>query len=160
MPDGDAVILPQNFADFGRDLEIPHDQLALYIATRELAHARLFRHARWLRLHVLSSVREYAEGIRIDVGRLEELAESFDPTNPDELREALKSGALIPPKTPEQVEAKLERRVPTPFRLHAHHWLILHGRYTCKARLPECWRCPVVDLCAYKAKVLVPPKVR
>ena len=63
-------------------------------------------------------------------------------------------------KTPEQVEAKLERRVPTPFRPHAHHWLILHGRYTCKARLPECWRCPVVDLCAYKAKVLVPPKVR
>jgi endonuclease-3 len=61
-------------------------------------------------------------------------------------------------KTPEQVEAKLEKRVPQPFRRHAHHWLILHGRYTCKARLPECWRCPVVDLCAYKAKVLVPPK--
>jgi endonuclease-3 len=61
-------------------------------------------------------------------------------------------------KTPEQVEAKLEKRVPQPFRRHAHHWLILHGRYTCKARLPECWRCPVVDLCAFKAKVLEPPK--
>ena len=61
-------------------------------------------------------------------------------------------------KTPEQVEAKLERVVPQPFRRHAHHWLILHGRYTCKARLPECWRCPVVDLCAFKAKVLEPPK--
>lgn len=60
-------------------------------------------------------------------------------------------------KTPEQVEAKLEKRVPGPFRLHAHHWLILHGRYTCKARTPECWRCPVVDLCAYKAKVLAKP---
>ncbi len=61
-------------------------------------------------------------------------------------------------KTPDEVEAKLDKRVPGPFRLHAHHWLILHGRYTCKARLPECWRCPVVDLCAYKAKVLEKPK--
>jgi endonuclease-3 len=61
-------------------------------------------------------------------------------------------------KTPEQVEAKLERVVPQPFRRHAHHWLILHGRYTCKARLPECWRCPVVDMCAFKAKVLEPPR--
>jgi endonuclease-3 len=60
-------------------------------------------------------------------------------------------------KTPEQVEAKLGKRVPQPFRRHAHHWLILHGRYTCKARLPECWRCAVVDLCAYRNKVLAPP---
>jgi endonuclease-3 len=63
-------------------------------------------------------------------------------------------------KTPEQVEAKLEKRVPQPFRQGAHHWLILHGRYTCKARLPECWRCPVVGLCAFKPKVLEPPKRR
>ena len=61
-------------------------------------------------------------------------------------------------KTPEQVEAKLEKRVPQPFRLHAHHWLILHGRYVCKARTPECWRCPVVDLCSFRKKVLEPPK--
>ena len=60
-------------------------------------------------------------------------------------------------KTPEQVEAKLEQVVPQPFRPHAHHWLILHGRYTCKARIPECWRCPVVDLCAFRNKVLEPP---
>ena len=57
-------------------------------------------------------------------------------------------------KTPEQVEAKLEKRVPAPFRLGAHHWLILHGRYLCKARTPECWRCPVVDLCSFRKKVL------
>ncbi|WP_228241820.1 endonuclease III [Porphyrobacter sp. GA68] len=61
-------------------------------------------------------------------------------------------------KTPEQVEAALERVVPRPFRLGAHHWLILHGRYVCKARTPECWRCPVEDLCGYKAKVLEPRK--
>ena len=64
---------------------------------------------------------------------------------------------LAPGKTPDEVEAKLEKRVPRPFRLGAHHWLILHGRYTCKARLPECWRCPVVDLCEYRQKVLEKP---
>jgi endonuclease-3 len=67
---------------------------------------------------------------------------------------------LAPGKTPEQVEARLEKRVPQPFRRHAHHWLILHGRYTCKARLPECWRCVVVDLCRYRAKVLTPPDAK
>ncbi|MEO5587656.1 MAG: endonuclease III [Novosphingobium sp.] len=59
-------------------------------------------------------------------------------------------------KTPLAVEKQLDKKVPQPFRIGAHHWLILHGRYICKARLPECWRCPVVDLCAYKAKVLEP----
>ena len=60
--------------------------------------------------------------------------------------------------TPDAVEAKLEKAVPQPFRLGAHHWLILHGRYVCKARLPECWRCPVADLCLFKVKVLEPPR--
>lgn len=63
-------------------------------------------------------------------------------------------------KTPEQVEAKLEKCVPQPFRLHAHHWLILLGRYVCKARLPECWRCPVVAQCGFKPKVTDPPSAR
>jgi endonuclease-3 len=51
-----------------------------------------------------------------------------------------------------EVELKLEKVTPQPFRRDAHHWLILHGRYICKARLPECWRCPVIDLCRYKPK--------
>lgn len=63
---------------------------------------------------------------------------------------------LAPGKTPEEVEAKLERIVPQPFRRDAHHWLILQGRYTCKARLPECWRCPVIDLCRYQPKTPAP----
>jgi endonuclease III len=63
---------------------------------------------------------------------------------------------LAPGKTPRAVEDRLERAVPRPFRLHAHHWLILHGRYTCKARRPECWRCIVADLCAFQPKTPPP----
>lgn len=59
---------------------------------------------------------------------------------------------LAPGKTPEQVEAKLEKCVPAPFRRHAHHWLILLGRYICKARTPECNHCPVYDVCGFKDK--------
>ncbi|MDE2595896.1 MAG: endonuclease III [Sphingomonadales bacterium] len=57
-------------------------------------------------------------------------------------------------KTPLAVEKKLDKAVPGPFRVGAHHWLILHGRYICKARGPECWRCPVVDLCGWKSKIM------
>ena len=60
--------------------------------------------------------------------------------------------------TPLAVELKLERAVPQPFRLHAHHWLILHGRYTCKARTPECWRCVIFDLCEFKQKTPAPKR--
>ena len=67
---------------------------------------------------------------------------------------------LAPGKNPDAVEAKLEKRVPQPFRMGAHHWLILHGRYICKARTPECWRCKVEDLCRFKQKVLEKPKGR
>jgi endonuclease-3 len=57
-------------------------------------------------------------------------------------------------KTPEEVEAGLERIVPQQYLLHAHHWLILHGRYVCKARKPECPRCIIADLCRFKAKTI------
>jgi endonuclease-3 len=63
---------------------------------------------------------------------------------------------LAPGKTPLEVELKLLRVTPHLFRQHAHHWLILHGRYVCKARKPECWRCPVADLCRYKPKTPAP----
>ena len=59
---------------------------------------------------------------------------------------------LAPGKTVRAVEKALDKHTPQPFRVGAHHWLILHGRYICKARTPECWRCPVADLCRYKPK--------
>ena len=61
---------------------------------------------------------------------------------------------LAPGKTVLAVEQKLEKAVPAKYKLHAHHWLILHGRYICKARKPDCPACPVYDLCTYKAKTL------
>ncbi|SDZ52640.1 zinc-dependent metalloprotease [Herbiconiux ginsengi] len=105
LEEGQAALVPQNVADFGEGLDIPIEEVQLYLAIRELAHARLFRHARWLRLHVISSITEFAKGIAIDTSRLEQLAESFDPSNPEELRDAMASGALIPPKTEQQQHA-------------------------------------------------------
>lgn len=61
---------------------------------------------------------------------------------------------LAPGKNVLEVEKKLEKRIPEKWKLHAHHWLILHGRYTCKARKPDCPSCVVADVCGFKAKVL------
>jgi len=62
---------------------------------------------------------------------------------------------LAPGKTVLEVEKKLDKRVPEPYRLHAHHWLILHGRYICVARKPKCYECVVADLCSFRAKTQI-----
>ena len=103
--DQQAALLPQNVAEFGEGLDVPSDQVQIYLAVRELAHARLFRHARWLRLHMISSITDFARGISIDTERLESLAEGFDPSNPEELRDAMVNGSLIPPKSDAQLAA-------------------------------------------------------
>ena len=63
---------------------------------------------------------------------------------------------LAPGKTPLEVELKLDRVVPERYKHNCHHWLILHGRYVCKARKPECWRCIIADICRYKPKTPAP----
>jgi endonuclease III len=63
---------------------------------------------------------------------------------------------LAPGATPYEVEMKLLKSIPKPYLRHAHHWLILHGRYVCKARKPECWRCVIADLCPFKPKTSAP----
>lgn len=63
---------------------------------------------------------------------------------------------LAPSNTPLAVELKLLKAVPEEFKKDAHHWLILHGRYICKARKPECWHCAITDLCAYRDKYFGP----
>ena len=64
---------------------------------------------------------------------------------------------LFRSKTPEKVEEKLMKVTPAKYRRHAHHWLILHGRYTCKAGKPNCPNCAVLELCAYKKKTKPEP---
>jgi endonuclease-3 len=64
---------------------------------------------------------------------------------------------LAPGKTPLEVELKLEKIVPERYKHNCHHWLILHGRYVCKAKKPECWRCIISDICLFKDKT-APPK--
>ncbi|HLL59085.1 MAG TPA: endonuclease III [Allosphingosinicella sp.] len=63
---------------------------------------------------------------------------------------------LAPGKNPLEVELKLDKATPTPHRRDAHHLLILHGRYVCKARVPECWRCVIADICRYRPKTPAP----
>jgi len=85
-------------------------------------------------------------------------AETF-PVDTHVFRVANRTG-LAPGKTVDTVEAKLEAITPAPYRVSAHHLLILHGRYVCKARRPECWRCVVADLCAYTPKTPPPAETR
>jgi endonuclease-3 len=63
---------------------------------------------------------------------------------------------LVITKAPLETQEALERIMPEDYLLHAHHWLILHGRYICKARKPECWRCPIADLCRFPEKTPAP----
>ena len=65
---------------------------------------------------------------------------------------------IAPGKNVDEVERQLMKLVPPEFRMDAHHWLILHGRYTCLARTPQCWNCMIADLCEYKAKTPRPEK--
>ena len=100
-----AFLLAQNMRDFSRDLDVPQEEADIYLATREIAHARLFRHAKWLRLHIMSAIRDFAGGISIDLSRVMELAEDFDPTNAEAMKELLTTGALLPERTEEQNRA-------------------------------------------------------
>lgn len=102
---GGGTLIPENVAAFADGLDQERTEIELFLATRELAHARLFRHAPWLRSHLLSMVEEYARGIDMNMDHLEDLSFEFDPQNPEEIQELLRSGKLIPPKTPRQEAA-------------------------------------------------------
>ncbi|WP_298036797.1 zinc-dependent metalloprotease [uncultured Microbacterium sp.] len=105
LPAGTAAIVPQNITAFGEGLEIPEDQISLYLATRELAYARLYRHSKWLHLHVMSQITDFARGVTVDADALEDVASRLDPSNPEELRAAIEGGALLPPQSEAQRDA-------------------------------------------------------
>lgn len=101
-PTGKAALLPANVAAFGAGLEVPADQVRLYVALREAAHQRLFAHVPWLRTHLVDAVGAYARGITVDTAQLEEAMGRIDPSNPEALQEALSGGLFEPEDTPGQ----------------------------------------------------------
>lgn len=108
LPAGRSALLPANVSAFGEGLGLDDDEVRLYLALRESAHARLIAGVPWLRSHLLGAVEEYARGITIDTGALEEAVRSVDPADPAALQEALQSGLFEPQTTPAQ-RAALER---------------------------------------------------
>jgi putative hydrolase len=107
-PDGVAALLPESVRTLGSGLDLPLDEVRLFVALREAAHQRLFGHVPWLRGHLLSAVRSYAEGITVDTARFEELAQRLDPSDPEALQRAIGSGLFEPSSSPAQ-EAALGR---------------------------------------------------
>lgn len=100
-----AVFVPQNINEFAKDLELPKDQLLIFLSIRELSHARLFKQSKWLRDSVVGQITNYASGISIDTERMHDLAEGFDFSDQEKLREALGNGDLLSERTPEQERA-------------------------------------------------------
>ncbi|MEJ2579295.1 MAG: zinc-dependent metalloprotease [Kineosporiaceae bacterium] len=108
LTDGATALLPGNVAAFGAGLDLPEDEVRLYLALRESAHARLFAQVPWLRGHLLGAVEEYARGIRIDTERIEQAIREIDPTDLEALQNSLASGLFEPERSPAQ-QAALDR---------------------------------------------------
>jgi putative hydrolase len=110
LADLEMALLPANVAAFGEGLSLPENDIRLFLAVREAAHARLFVQVPWLRGHLLGAIEAYARGIHIDTSRIEELARDLDPSNPEGIQEALSQGVFMPERTPAQEQAleKLE----------------------------------------------------
>ena len=102
---GTAALLPANITAFGAGLEVPGDQVRLYLALREAAHQRLYAHVPWLHAHLVDAVGAYARGITVDTDRLQESLAGIDPTDPESLQQAMTGGLFEPEDTPEQKAA-------------------------------------------------------
>ncbi|HEX6247677.1 MAG TPA: zinc-dependent metalloprotease [Nocardioidaceae bacterium] len=107
-PEGKAALLPANVQTFSDGLDVPDEDVLLYLALREAAHQRLFGHVPWLRGHLLAAVEDYGRGTTIDISKIEESMRNIDPMNPAAIQEALEGGLFEPQKTPAQ-EAALTR---------------------------------------------------
>ncbi|MEV4758233.1 zinc-dependent metalloprotease [Micromonospora sp. NPDC049559] len=107
-PAGTAALLPANIREYGSGLELPEDEVRLYVALREAAHQRLFEHVPWLRGHVLSAVELYAAGITVNREAIEEAMGRVDPSNPESLQAMALEGIFTPEDTPAQ-KASLAR---------------------------------------------------
>ncbi len=104
-PAGTAALIPANITAYGEGLEIPEDQVRLYVALREAAHQRLFGHVPWLRGHVLGAVETYARGIKVDREAVEEAMSRVDPTDPETMQNIQLEGIFSSDDSPEQKAA-------------------------------------------------------
>jgi len=100
-----AALLPENVAAFGEGLGVPGDQVRLFLALREAAYHRLFRHVPWLRAQLFHAIEVYASGITVDTSRIEEALGRLDPANPEAIQSALSSGMFEPEESPAQTAA-------------------------------------------------------
>lgn len=107
-PAGTAALIPANIKAYGEGLELPEDQVRLYVALREAAHQRLFGHVPWLRAHVLNAVETYANGITVNRDAIEEAMSRVDPTDPESMQAMALEGIFTPEDTPQQ-KASLAR---------------------------------------------------
>jgi putative hydrolase len=104
-PAGVAALLPEGVRAYAHGLEVPLDQVRLFLALREAGHHRLFEHVPWLRGRLVDAVVGYAQGLAVDPSRLEEMSRSVDPTDPESLQRAVTEGMFSPEPTPEQQAA-------------------------------------------------------
>jgi len=104
-PAGTAALLPSNIKEYGAGLELPEDEVRLYVALREAAHQRLFEHVPWLRGHVLTAVETYANGISVNRGAIEDALGRVDPMNPESMQAIVLEGIFTPDDTPAQKAA-------------------------------------------------------
>ncbi len=107
LRDPAVLLVPANLDEFAKDLDVPTEEVWHFLAVREAAHARLFNHVPWLRSQLLDAVTAYARGIEIDLAQLEDAVRDIDPTDMDQLRDALGGGIFMPQRTPEQERALL-----------------------------------------------------
>ena len=136
-PVGRAALLPANISAFAEDLDVPAEDVMLYLALREAAHQRLYAHVPWLRAHVVGAIEDYGRGMTIDMSRIEDQIREIDPTNPMALQEAMSSGLFEPKKTPAQ-EAALTR-LETILAL-VEGWVDEVVSQACESRLPSAGR--------------------
>lgn len=133
-PAGTAALLPSGVAAFGAGLEVPADQVRLYLAVREAAHHRLFAHVPWLRGHLLGAVEEYARGITVDTSKLEDAIGGMDLSDPAAIQQALSGGSLLQPEQTPRQQAAL-KRLETALAL-VEGWVCAVTDAACAEKLP------------------------
>jgi putative hydrolase len=137
-PEGVGALLPAGVTAFGKGLEIPEDEVRLYLALREAAHQRLFAHVPWLRSHLLGAVEDYARGITVDLSGIEQAVAGLDLSNPEALQQALGGELqLQPEETPQQKAALV--RLETALAL-VEGWVDTVVNSVAGGRLPEAVR--------------------